>query len=138
MIETHRLEFQTKGENDMIRITEDVQRLIGKSSIEQGSALLFLQSTTSSLIIIENEQGLFSDLRNMLERTVPRNASYEHEKAWHDGNGHSHMRSSLMGQSLILPISDGNILLGQWQEIFLLEFDIRPRTRTLIVQLQGV
>jgi secondary thiamine-phosphate synthase enzyme len=138
MIENCRLEFRTKGENDVLAITDDVQKVFQKSNAKQSSVFLFLQSTTSSLIVMENEEGLILDFKNMVERLVPKSAIYEHEKAWHDGNGHSHMRSTLLGQSLVLPISDGKIMLGQWQDIFLVEFDVRPRTRTLIVQIQGV
>lgn len=99
--------------------------------------LLFLQSTTASLTIIEHEEGLLTDFKNAMERLVPRDSEYEHEKAWHDGNGHSHIRATIMGQSLTIPISGSSMLLGRWQQLILAEFDVKPRKRTIIVQIQG-
>lgn len=137
MIATYTLKFQTSGEGDIVAITPEVEKKVRESSIQRGSALVFLQSTTSSIVIIENEEGLLRDYRTAMERLAPKSASYEHEKAWHDGNGHSHMRATMMGQSLTIPFSEGSMLLGQWQEIILAEFDVRPRKRTVIVQIQG-
>lgn len=137
MIETHHVEFQTHGEGEIIRITDEIQRLLKKSGVQEGSVLIFLQSTTASVTIIENETGLLSDLGTAMERLAPRNAPYEHEKAWHDGNGHSHIRATVMGQSITIPVSAGSLLLGQWQDLILAEFDVRPRKRTVIVQIQG-
>lgn len=137
MIETHHVEFQTHGEGEIIRITDEIQRLLKKSGVQEGSVLIFLQSTTASVTIIENEPGLLSDLGTAMERLAPRNATYEHEKAWHDGNGHSHIRATVMGQSITIPVSAGSLLLGQWQDLILAEFDVRQRKRTVIVQIQG-
>ena len=137
MIETHHLDLQTKGTDDIIRITDEVQRVLAKSGVREGSVLLFLQSTTASIAIIEDEEGLLSDFKSAMERLVPRDLEYEHEKAWHDRNGHSHIRATIMGQSLTIPISDSSMLLGRWQQLVLTEFDVRPRKRTVIVQIQG-
>lgn len=137
MIETHHLDFQTQGTNDIIRINDEVQRVVAKSGVREGSVLLFLQSTTASLTIIEHEEGLLTDFKNAMERLVPRDSEYEHEKAWHDGNGHSHIRATIMGQSLTIPISGSSMLLGRWQQLILAEFDVKPRKRTIIVQIQG-
>lgn len=134
MIRTEKLEVQTKGENDIINITQKVDSILQKLGAKEGIANLFLQSTTSALTIIEYEEGLLTDFPRTLERLAPKNAPYEHEKAWGDGNAHSHMRSSLIGVSMTVPVIDGRLALGQWQSIVLTEFDVRPRKRTVIVQ----
>ncbi len=137
MIDTKELEISTKGENDIQNITDKVQKIIDVSEVKAGFVLLFLMSSTSSLAIMEWEEGLLMDLPATMERIAPKEAVYEHEKAWHDGNGHSHMRSSILGASLAIPISEKKILLGTWQQIILVEFDVRPRRRKLVVQLHG-
>lgn len=95
-------------------------------------------STTSSLAIIEWEEGLLVDLQTAMNRIAPKNGVYEYEKAWHDGNGHSHMRASILGASLTIPIEGGRMTLGTWQQIIVAEFDVRPRKRKLVVQVHGV
>ena len=139
MIETHALEFDTAGENSILNITDRVEKVLDASKREgDGFVLLFLQSTTSALTIMEFEQGLLLDLPTAMERVAPKQAQYKHEQAWHDGNGHSHVKSALVGSSLTIPFSkkNGGLLLGQWQQVVLVEFDVRPRKRTLIVQVQ--
>jgi secondary thiamine-phosphate synthase enzyme len=135
MIQTSQLEFKTKGENDILNITEEIQEVLGKSQAVDGTVVLFVQSTTSGLAIIEYEDGLLKDLPTMMERIAPKEARYEHERDWHDGNGHSHMRSSLLGTSLAIPFQNKKLLLGQWQQVILTEFDVRPRTRSLVIQI---
>ena len=136
MMETHRLEFATKGENDILNITEQIQNVIGNSEAHDGSVNLFLQSTTSSLTIIEWEPGILNDFRNAMERIAPKSGIYEHEIAWHDGNGHAHIRSGVVGGSLSIPFAKRKLLLGQWQQIVLAEFDVKPRKRTIIMQIR--
>ncbi len=135
MIETKILEFKTKGENDILNITPDVEKVLMNSDANDGTVVLFVQSTTSSLAIIEHEDGLLQDFQMMMERIAPKGAEYEHEKAWHDGNGHSHMRSSILGMNLVIPFQDKTLLLCQWQQVILAEFDVRPRKRTVIMQI---
>jgi len=135
MIETKSLEFKTKGENDILNITPEVQGHLENSNAKDGTVVLFAQSTTSGLAIIEYENGLLQDFKTTMGRIAPKDAEYEHEKAWHDGNGHSHMRSSLLGTSLVIPFQDKTLLLGLWQQIILAEFDVRPRKRTVIMQI---
>ena len=135
MIQTNTLEFSTKGENDILNVTPQVEAVLDKSRTLEGSVVIFVQSTTSGLAIMEFEQGLLTDFPKVMERVAPKGAEYEHEAAWHDGNGHSHMRSSLLGTSLVVPFSRGRLLLGRWQQIVLAEFDVRPRKRTVIVQI---
>jgi secondary thiamine-phosphate synthase enzyme len=137
MMETHRLEFTTKGENDFVNITEQVQNVLDSSDANDGSVNLFLQSTTSGLTIIEWEPGILSDLRNALERISSKSGIYEHESAWHDGNGHSHIRSGMVGVSLTIPYAKRKLLLGQWQQIVLAEFDVKSRKRTIVMQIHG-
>lgn len=137
MIETYDLQLITRGEGDIRDITEEVQNIVRKSKVKNGFALVFVLSSTSGLAFMESEDGLTKDLLSTMERIAPKNANYEHEKAWHDGNGHSHMRATILGQSLSVPISQGEPLLGTWQQIIFVEFDIRQRNRKIIVQIYG-
>jgi len=131
------LEFKTRAENDILNITQDVEKLVQGCQGKEGNVLIFAQSTTSGLAIIEYEAGLLYDFLAMMERIAPKNAEYQHEAAWHDGNGHSHMKSSLLGTSLFIPFQEKSLLLGTWQQIILVEFDVRPRKRTVIVQIHS-
>ena len=137
MIKTVEQEISTRGEEHIQNITDRVQEQLERSGAKTGFVLLFIMSSTSSLAIMEWEEGLLSDLPSMMERIAPKEAEYEHEKAWHDGNGHSHMRASLLGASLSIPFNDGGLLLGTWQQIILVEFDVRPRKRRLVIQIHG-
>ncbi len=137
MIETHKVEISTGGENDILNITDEVQKVVAQSEAQDGLANLFLQSTTSSLMIIEWEKGILSDFRNAMERIAPKSGIYEHELAWRDGNGHSHIRSGIVGASLSVPLAKKKILLGQWQQVALAEFDVIPRRRSLIIQIHA-
>jgi secondary thiamine-phosphate synthase enzyme len=135
MMETHKLEFATKGENDILNITDQIQNAIWNSEAHDGSVNLFLQSTTSSLTIIEWEPGILNDFRNAMEKVAPKSGIYEHELAWHDGNGHAHIKSAVVGGSLSIPFAKKKLLLGQWQQVVLAEFDVKPRKRTVIMQI---
>jgi secondary thiamine-phosphate synthase enzyme len=137
MIETHKIEISTEGENDILNITEEIQRIVDQSELQDGIANLFLQSTTSGLTIMEWEKGILSDFRNAMERIAAKSGIYEHELAWHDGNGHSHIRSAVVGVTLSLPFAKKKLLLGQWQQIALAEFDVKPRRRSLIIQIHA-
>jgi secondary thiamine-phosphate synthase enzyme len=131
------LQVQSKGENHTIDVTNDVQDVIQRSSISNGLVTIFVAGSTGAVTTIEYEPGLLKDFPAMLERVAPKGAGYEHEKAWHDGNGHSHVRASLIGPSLTVPIVDGKLTLGTWQQIVFVELDLRPRSRTLVVQIVG-
>lgn len=135
MIEIHRMEFSTRGENDILNITEEIQKVIDHSEAQDGIVNLFLQSTTSALTILEWEKGILGDFMNAMEKLASRSGMYEHESAWHDGNGHAHIRSGLVGVSLSIPFAKNKLLLGQWQQIVLAEFDVRPRKRSVIMQI---
>jgi secondary thiamine-phosphate synthase enzyme len=135
LIRTEKLEVKTKGENDIVNVTNGIQGSLTRSEAKEGFLVLFLQSTTSALTIMEYEEGLLRDLPNAMEELAPKSGQYEHERAYHDGNGYSHVRSSIIGTSLSVPFANRKILLGTWQQIVLIEFDIRPRNRSLIVQI---
>lgn len=134
---SERIDLETRGEVDVLDITSEVQSIVKKSGTEKGIVVVFVPGSTAAVTTIEYEPGLLTDFPNTLERLAPRNASYEHEKRWHDGNGHSHVRASLLGPSLTIPIKDGKLTLGTWQQIVLVELDTRSRSRELVVQILG-
>ncbi|MFQ6127913.1 MAG: secondary thiamine-phosphate synthase enzyme YjbQ [Thermoplasmata archaeon] len=134
---TGSVELNTRGEVDIIDVTEDVRRVVSDSGIQNGIACVFTTSSTSTITTIEHEPGLLKDLPRALERLFPKNIDYEHERMWHDGNGHSHVRASVMKPSLTVPFVDGNILLGTWQQIVFVELDNKRRKRKLVVQMVG-
>ena len=135
MITIETLDINTEGENDIVNISDRVQDLLSRSKAKEGFLVLFLQSTTSALTIMEFEDGLLKDLPKAMEHVAPKSGDYEHERAYHDGNGHSHVRSAVVGLSLTIPFADKRMLLGTWQQVVLMEFDVRPRHRSLIVQI---
>ena len=131
------MKIKTKGELEMVNITDEVENVVKESSVNDGIATVFVPGSTAAVTTIEYEPGLLNDFPNMLERIVPENITYEHEQMWHDGNGHSHVRASLLGPSLTVPFTNKQLTLGTWQQIVLIEFDIRSRDRSLVVQLIG-
>jgi len=138
MIKTERIEVRTRGDCHVVDITEDVKAVVDKSQIQEGVVVLFNVGSTAGITTTEYEPGLAEkDLADAFERIAPKDAVYEHEKTWHDDNGHSHVRAAIVGPSLTIPITGGQLPLGQWQQIVLIEFDTRPRTRTVICQLMG-
>jgi secondary thiamine-phosphate synthase enzyme len=134
---TKKLRVKTKGEDDIVNISEQTSKAVENSGIKNGIVTIFVSGSTAALTTIEYEPGLLSDLPKMLERIAPKNIDYGHEQMWHDGNGHSHVRASLVGPSLTVPFSNGNLMLGTWQQIVLLELDTRSRERDLILQMVG-
>ena len=131
------IQIRTKGENYMINLTDKISEFIGNSGISNGIATIFVSGSTGSLTTIEFEPGLIKDFPEMLNRIAPKNIDYGHEQMWHDGNGHSHVKASLVGPSLTVPFSNNKMLLGTWQQIVFLELDIRGRTRNLVLQILG-
>jgi len=134
---SERIDLKTRGEVDMVDITAKVESVVENRQIKNGMATVFVPGSTASVTTIEHEPGLLTDFPALLEKIAPRNAAYEHEKRWHDGNGHSHVRASLIGPSLTVPIKDGKLTLGTWQQLVLVELDTRSRSRELIVQIIG-
>ncbi len=137
VVESYNLDLRTRTEGEMVDVTDWVQHVVDKAKLSNGVAFLFVPGSTGALTTIEYEPGLVSDFQAALERLVPKGIPYEHEKRWHDGNGHSHVRASLLGPDLAVPFKDGKLLLGTWQQVVFVELDVRPRDRTVIVQLIG-
>ena len=136
---THREEIRidTTGHRDIHDITARVADIVARAGVRTGTAHVFNVGSTASIGTIEFEPGLERDISELLDRLIPPSANYGHEQAWHDGNGHSHLQATLMGPSLVVPVSDGGLTLGTWQQIFHLECDIKPRARTIVVTVQG-
>jgi secondary thiamine-phosphate synthase enzyme len=137
MVYQKTLERQTRGHRDMHDLTEELQRVVEQSGVQRGIASLCNIGSTAALGTIEFEPGLVEDLPALLDRLIPPSRDYGHERAWNDGNGHSHLQATLIGPSLTVPIDDGRLVLGTWQQVFLLECDIRPRRRTVAVTVIG-
>ena len=136
-VESYTLSVRTRREGEIVDITDRVQDVLGKAKPTDGVAFLFVPGSTGALTTIEYEPGLISDFPVALERLAPKDLPYEHEKRWYDGNGHSHVRASLLGPDLSVPFQKRKLLLGTWQQIVFVELDVRPRDRTIIVQLIG-
>ncbi len=137
MIITKKLSFQSKGNTDIIDITREVEQKVAESGIKDGTVTVFITGSTAGVTTIENEPGLIADFKAMWERVVPRNIKYAHDSAWGEGNGFSHVRASLLGASLVIPLTNKTLALGTWQQIVLVDFDNRPRSRQVIVQIMG-
>ena len=137
MVVTRQISLQTKGECDIIDITSEVRQNVAESGISNGTATVFVAGSTAGISTIEFESGLLSDFQNMWERNIPKDIPYEHNRAWGEGNGHSHIRASLLGPSLVIPFTNKRLTLGTWQQIVLVDFDNRPRSRQIVVQLMG-
>lgn len=137
MVESRRIRISTQGNCDIIDITRQVAKEISDSGISSGIVTVFAVGSTAGIATIENEPGLLSDFKAMWDRLVPVNIDYRHDRAWGDGNGHSHMRASLLSASLTVPFTDKRMALGTWQQIVYLDFDNRPRSREIILQIIG-
>ena len=137
MIVTSNISFQTRGDCDIIDITSQVAGQVAESGINSGTVTVFVPGSTAGVTTIEYESGLVTDLQQMWERIVPRNIPYNHDRRWGDGNGHSHVRASMLGPSLVIPFTDGRLTLGTWQQIIMVDFDNRPRSRQVVLQIMG-
>ena len=131
------IQIKSKSENDIIDITDKVFQFVKESKIENGAVIVFVVGSTAAITTIEYEPGLQKDFPEMLSRLAPKDIEYAHDNTWHDGNGHSHVRASLIGPSLVIPIIQGHLTLGTWQQIVLVEMDTRPRERKIILQVIG-
>ncbi len=137
MVIGKRINVQTKGHCDLIDITRQVAEQINESGVNNGTVTLFVAGSTAGLSTIEFESGLLSDFQNMWQRTVPQDITYRHDQRWGDGNGFSHVRASLLGASLVVPFIGKELTLGTWQQIILVDFDNRPRSRQIVLQIMG-
>ena len=134
---TRTVPIKSKGENDMIDITQETAALIREGNLKDGIITVFVAGSTAAVTTIEYEPGLKRDFPKMLSRIAPNNIEYEHDNTWHDGNGHSHVRASLVGPSLTIPFRNRSLMLGTWQQIVLVEMDTQPRQRSIIIQILG-
>ncbi len=137
MVITKKIGLRTKGNCDIIDITSQVRQEVSSTDINSGTVTIFVAGSTGGITTIENEPGLLSDFQDMWDRNIPKNISYQHDRAWGDGNGHSHIRASLLGPSLVVPFSNKSLHLGTWQQIVLVDFDNRPRSREIVLQIMG-
>ncbi|MGD2068182.1 MAG: secondary thiamine-phosphate synthase enzyme YjbQ [Gemmatimonadota bacterium] len=134
----HEIRRDTRGNDDILDLTDEVRRLVAGSGIRTGQATLMVVGSTAALSTLEYEPGLVGeDIAAALEGIAPRDALYAHEQTWHDDNGHSHVRAFLVGPSLALPIVEGDVPLGTWQQVVLIDLDTRPRDRRVVVTLVG-
>ena len=133
----HQISLRTKGHGDMHNITAQVAAAVNSSGVTTGIVNVFNIGSTAALGTIEFEPGLQQDMPAILDKLIPPSRAYGHEQAWHDGNGHSHLQATLLGPSLTVPIADGGLVLGTWQQIFHLECDVRGRDRTVLITVLG-
>ena len=131
------IRLSTQGNCDLIDITAEIAREISNSNISNGIATIFIAGSTAGITTIEYEDGLISDFKDMWDRNVPLNLPYQHDRRWGDGNGHSHVRASLQGPSLVVPFANKKMTLGTWQQIVIVDFDNRARSREIVLQLLG-
>lgn len=134
---TKTLSFQSNGRDNMIDITPGVRDALSASGLKDGIVTVFVPGSTASVTTIEYEPGLLKDFPRAMEKLAPREAHYDHDARWGDGNGHSHVRASTIGPSLVVPFQNGRLILGTWQQIVFVDFDNRPRARNVIVQAMG-
>ena len=137
MVHQQQFTFSTRGHGEMRDITDEVASAVGQSGIKTGMVQVFSIGSTAAVGAIEFEPGLQRDLPELLDRLIPPSRQYGHEQAWHDGNGHSHLQATVLGPSLTVPVTDGQLVLGTWQQVVHLECDLRPRQRTVVVTVLG-
>jgi len=138
MVKTSKIEIKAKGDCHVVNITEHVGEAVVQAGLVEGTVTVFNVGSTAGITTTEFEPGLVNyDIEALFERIAPQGGRYEHEETWHDDNGHSHVRASLLGPSLSVPVVDGRLTLGTWQQIILVDFDTRSRTRTIICQIIG-
>ncbi len=137
MIATKSISLKTRGECDVVDITESVATEVAGSGVHSGTVTVFVAGSTAGVTTIEFESGVVRDLQRAWERAVPRDMPYDHDRRWGDGNGFSHVRASLLGCSLVVPFAERRLSLGTWQQIVLVDFDNRPRSRQVVLQIMG-
>jgi secondary thiamine-phosphate synthase enzyme len=134
---TKSIRLRTKGETDLVDITAEVGEGVRESGLSAGIVTVFIPGSTAGVTTIEYEGGAIQDFREAIDRLAPRNIHYHHDARWGDGNGYSHVRAALQGASLTVPFSSSELILGTWQQIIVVDFDNRPRTREVILQIIG-
>jgi secondary thiamine-phosphate synthase enzyme len=136
-IKTSYLSFSTSGDTDVIDMTSQISEKVIASGIEEGHVHLFVPGSTAAVTTIEYEHGAVDDLKEAIEHLAPEDKYYRHNERWGDGNGHAHVRAALLGPSLAIPVIDGQLALGMWQQAVFIDFDTRPRQQRVIVQVYG-
>ena len=131
------ISLKTAAKDEIIDITSSVAEVVQRSKVRNGLACVFVVGSTAAVTTVEHEPGLVSDMHDAMDRLYPKDVDYEHHQRWGDGNGHSHIRASFVGPSITIPVVDGQLQLGTWQQIVFMEFDNKPRTRELSVQVVG-
>ncbi len=137
MLVTKTISLRSQGNCDIIDITPQVERQVAEANINSGTVTLFVTGSTAGITTIEFESGLLADFKAMWQRNMPQDIGYEHDRRWNDGNGYSHVRAALLGPSLVVPFTDKKLTLGTWQQIVLVDFDNRPRSRQVVLQIMG-
>lgn len=137
-VEVKYINLHTTSDTDIVDITQTVTSDLLETGIIDGTVNLFVPGSTAALTTIEYESGVINDLKEAIERLAPRDSYYEHNERWGDGNGYSHVRAALLGASLNIPVVNGSLTLGTWQQVVLLDFDNRPRQRKIVEQFVGV
>lgn len=137
MVKTGSIQLSTRGNADVKEITAQIAQLVRESQLRNGTVTIFCPSSTSALTTIEYESGCVNDLRRLFDEIIPPNREYAHNARWRDGNGHSHIRASLLGPSLTIPFVEGSLTLGTWQQVIYVDFDNKSRQRELVVQVMG-
>jgi secondary thiamine-phosphate synthase enzyme len=137
MIHSETISLSTKGFGDILDITHHVDAMIDRSRIENGLVTVFCPGSTGAVTTIEYESGVLRDLQRAIEKIIPSDIPYEHDRRWGDGNGFSHVRAALMKPSLSIPMVKGRLALGTWQQIVFIDFDNRRRERNILVQVMG-
>ncbi len=137
MVTTRRIEVSTRGQGDTQDVTDQVAAAVEKSGLTAGTATVFVVGSTAAVTTIEFEPGAVADFNRVMEKLAPRRGEYEHHLRWGDDNGSSHVRAALLGPSLTVPFANRRLALGTWQQLVLVEFDTRPRTRELVLQVMG-
>ncbi|MDP2953265.1 MAG: secondary thiamine-phosphate synthase enzyme YjbQ [Chloroflexota bacterium] len=137
MVKTSQLRLRSKGNHDVMDITPQVTKAVKDSGLKAGIATVFVSGSTAGVTTVEYEPGLVADLEAMFEKIAPAGVEYRHNLRWGDGNGHAHLRASLLGPSLTVPFAEGELSLGTWQQIVVIDFDIRPRSREVVLQVMG-
>ena len=137
MVTTDEIKFKTAGAGDIVDLTRSISKALEKSGIKEGILTVFTPSATSGLTTLEYEPGLLKDLPRFYEKIIPSDSQYHHNETWHDGNGFSHVRSALTGPDITIPVTEGRLTLGTWQQVVFLEFDNQKRNRCVVLKIIG-
>lgn len=132
-----KINIHTKGNPDLVNITQEIKKILDKSKLQIGSATVFVVGSTAAIVTFEYEPGLIKDLKDLYEKIIPSARHYAHDETWGDANGFSHLRAALQGPSLVIPFQEAELSLGTWQQVVLAEFDNHPRNRQVVIQLIG-